>query len=242
MRTIGIAAGALVCAAATAAFAQSPSPSTENAPPSEPGEASRQAGDVLTAPVRAPNAAFELGVRAGYTQGFGSITSDRRVGAGPGGTVGVSLDDRINPRWSIGVSGQYQAYGFRGARTNTATLRGTTVDIHGTYHMSPYTRFDPYITVGSGYRLFVESPQGQAPARLTHAIELGKIEFGADVRPSESVGISPVIGADLNLFLWRAGGRAESASLSNKTVNTFVFAGVNGRFDVGGTRESSPVR
>src|SRR5262249_8089986 len=136
MKTIGIAGGALVCAATTSAFAQSPPPSTEMAPPSEPAlpapsEAPREVGNVLTAPVRAPNAAFELGVEAGYTQGFGSITSDRRVGAGPGGTVGVSLDDRINPRWSIGVSGQYQAYGFSGARTNTATLRGTTVDIQG---------------------------------------------------------------------------------------------------------------
>src|SRR5262249_34262727 len=154
----------------------------------------------------------------------------------------VSLDDRIDPRWSIGVSGQYQVYAFSGARTNTATLRGTTVDIHATYHMTPYNRLDPYITIGSGYRLFVESPEGNAPAKFTHGLELGKVEFGLDVRPSESVAISPVIGADLNLFLWRAGGGAQIASLSNKTVNTFVFAGVKGRFDAGGTRESKPIR
>src|SRR5262245_60401562 len=135
MKTIGIAAGALVCAATTSALAQSPPPSSpppETAPPPEPmlpapSEAPREAGDVLTAPVRAPNAALELGVEAGFTQGFGRVTSDRRVGAGPGGTVGVSVDDRINPRWSIGVGGQYQAYSFSGARMRTATLRGTTV-------------------------------------------------------------------------------------------------------------------
>jgi outer membrane protein W len=235
MKTSGIAAGALAFATATSAFAQI---TPANPPPPTLGEASRDVADVLTAPVRAPKRAYELGVEAGYTQGFGSATSDRRVGAGPGGTVGVSAGYRVDPRWAVGMGAQYQ--GYSGTQANAGTLRGVTADVHGTYHLSPYNRVDPYVTFGAGYRLFTQTPAGNAKATLTHALELGKVEFGVDVRPSESVAISPVVGVDLNLFMWRAGAPVETASLTTRAVNAFVFAGVKGRFDLGGTRESKP--
>jgi hypothetical protein len=121
-------------------------------------------------------------------------------------------------------------------------LRGGTADIHGTYHLLPYSRVDPVVTLGAGYRLFAESPAGNAPTTLTHGLELGKVEVGLDVRPTSSVAISPTIGVDVNLLLLRAGSAPEVASLRGGVVNTFVFAGVKGRFDVGGTRESQPAR
>jgi hypothetical protein len=231
MKTLGIAVGALACAAAGSAFAQSP-PNVLNPPP-----APSEGGEVPRAPVRAPAKAFELGVEAGYTQGFGSVTSDPRVGAGPGGAVGINLGYRADPHWSVGVGGQYQGYGSSG--TGASTLRGVTADVRGAYHVSPYNRVDPYVALGAGYRLFAESPAGNAPTTLTHGIELGKVEVGLDVRTGESVAISPVLGVDLDLFRWRGGG-AVAAPLGNGTLGTFVFAGVQGRFDVGGTRESRP--
>jgi hypothetical protein len=243
MNTLGITAGALVCAAATSAFAQSPpqpAGSSVNPVTPAPSEAARGAREVVTAPTRAPSKALELGVEGGYTQGFGSITSDPRVGAGPGGAIGLSLDDRVDPHWSVGAGGQYQGYGASGAGASSTTLRGALAEIHGTYHLSPYSRLDPHLTLGAGYRLFVESPAGDTPATLTHGLDLGKLEIGVDVRPSESVAISPVIGADVNLFAWRTGGEAGIATPLNRTVSTFVFAGVKGRFDIGGTREREP--
>jgi hypothetical protein len=239
MNTLGIAAGALVCAATTSAFAQSATQPVNPMPPA-PSEAGRGVGDLVRAPLRAPSKALELGVQAGYTQGFGSVTSDPRVGAGAGGTVGVSLDDRVEPHWSVGLGGQYQGYGARGTLANSTTLRGAIAEAHATYHFLPYDRLDPHLTVGAGYRLFVESPAGNAPSTLTHGLDLGKVEVGLDVRPSEGVAISPVIGADVNLFVVRTGGGVEAATAGNKTLNTFVFAGVKGRFDIGGTRESRP--
>ena len=243
MKTAWIAAGALVCVAPGSAFAETPvviDPPVVVNPPVvvPPGEPPRDLGAM--APLRAPNKALELGVEAGYTQGFGSSTSDARVGAGAGGTIGVSVDDRIHPRWSFGVRGQYQGYGSSGRLSSPASLRGVTADIHGTYHLSPYERLDPHVTIGTGYRLFVESPAGSAPSAFTHGLELGKVEVGLDVRPSESVAISPVIGADVDLFVWRTGG-AGASPLGNTSVNAFVFAGVRGRFDVGGPREGKPV-
>jgi outer membrane protein W len=228
MKMVGVAAGALASAAAMSAFAES-SPA-----------ASPEAADVLTAPVRAPDHAFELGVEAGYTQGFGAATSDRRLGAGPGASIGATLGYRITPYWSVGVGGRYQAYSAGGARPSTATLLGATADVHGTYHLSPYHRLDPYINVGAGYRLFAESPAGDAKATLSHRLELGKIEVGLDVRSSESVAISPVVGLDVNLFMLRAGRGMEPGSPGNQSVSTFVFAGVKGRFDVGGARLDKP--
>ena len=233
MKTVGVAAGALACAVAVSAFAQS-------SPQPPPSEARGEGADVLTAPVPAPNDAFELGVDLGYTQGFGAPTSDRRVGAGPGATVGVNLGYRINPYWSVGVGGQFQAYGGRGTPERTATLRGATGGMHGTYHLSPYSRLDPYLNIGAGYRLFAESPAGNAPTTLSHGLELAKVEFGLDVRASESVAISPVLGVDVNLFTLGTSGGGEAAAPRNRSLNTFVFAGVNGRFDVGGTRENKP--
>ncbi|APR79114.1 Hypothetical protein A7982_04461 [Minicystis rosea] len=192
------------------------------------------ARDVLVTPVRAPRRALEIGLEAGYTQGFGSATSDPRVGAGAGGTLGLSLDDRVNPRWSFGVGGQYQGYGASGRRAEPASLRGVTLDLHSTYHLAPHERLDPSITFGGGYRMFVESPADGSPSSILHGVQLGKIEFGIDVRPAESLAISPMVGVDVNLFLGRTGG--PSAVLENRTFNTFVFAGLKGRFDVGGTR------
>jgi len=239
MKTLGIAMGSLACAAATSAFAQSPPVDPLNPPPVQ-SEGPRDVGDVLTAPMRAPRNALELGVDAGYTQGFGSAVSDPRVGAGAGGTLGISLDDRLAPRWSFGVSGQYQGYGSSGRQGSAATLRGATAGIHGTYHFMPYDRLDPHLSIGAGYRLFAESPEVSGPTTLTHGVELGKVEVGLDVRPSENVAISPVVGVDVDLFRWRAGGPAASALPSNGAVSTFVFAGVKGRFDLGGARESKP--
>jgi hypothetical protein len=240
MKTIGIAMGLLACAVATSASAQSSPQDPLNPPPPLPTQP-RDVADTLTAPVRAPRNALELGVDLGYTQGFGAMVSDPRVGAGAGGTVGVSLDDRIDPRWSIGVSGQYQGYGSSGRLGSTATLRGATGGLHGTYHFMPYERLDPHLTFGAGYRLFVESPQGDAPSTLTHGLELGKVEVGLDVRPSENVAISPVLGVDVDLFRWRTGGPEDTGLPSNGGVSTFVFAGLKGRFDLGGSRESKPL-
>jgi hypothetical protein len=234
MKTIGLAVGALVGAAVTSAFAQSSSPPT-------PSEAELDAEDLLTAPVRAPDEALELGVGLGYTQGFGSTTPDRRIGAGPGGAVSVSVGYRINPYWSVGATGQLQQYSSGRTPASAGTLRGVTADLHGTYHLSPYSRLDPYVNLGAGYRLFAESPAGNAEATLAHGVELGKIAVGLDVRSTESVAISPLVGLDLNLFILRAGG-PQAASSGNQSVSAFVFAGVEGRFDVGGARLRRPAR
>jgi hypothetical protein len=72
---------------------------------------------------------------------------------------------------------------------------------------------------------------------LTHGFQLGKVQLGVDIRPSESIAIAPVLGADLDMFMWKKAPRTgRTEEITNRGVSGFVFAGVRGRFDVGGTR------
>lgn len=233
MKSIGIAAAALAFAGAATAFAQT--------------EAQSQRGgvsdmDMLKAPVRAPRQAFELGVATGYTQGFGNVYPGRPVGdvANAGVTAGIGLGYRVSPGFSIGATGQYQGYNASNVLPRGTTTRGAAAGVEGTFHLAPYDRVDPYVSVGAGYRMLWERPEGDAPSTLTHGFELGKVQVGLDLRASEGVAISPVIGADVNMFMWRAGEGAEPTALSRRGLSTFVFAGLEGRFDLGGARELKP--
>jgi hypothetical protein len=72
---------------------------------------------------------------------------------------------------------------------------------------------------------------------LHHGLQLARAQVGLDVRVSRDVAIGPMIGGDIDLFIWRnPEGAAGNAAIPDKELSTFVFAGVQGRFDVGGTR------
>lgn len=256
MKTMGIAAGALALVSALPALAQTtqdnkPSevtPPTGNPPTTEtpplltetPADTGETRG--MSAPVRAPKNAFEVGVDAGYAQGFGNLQQGRKVrdAASGGGAVGLNLGYRINPRWSVGATGQFQGYGAGNLVQSGTSVRGASGGVQGTFHTAPYNRLDPWVSFGAGYRAMIESPRGAAPTTITHGLEVARVELGLDVRASESVAISPVLGADVSMFMWKSGGGAETARLSERGVSTFIFAGVKGRFDVAGTREAKP--
>jgi opacity protein-like surface antigen len=225
MKTMGIAAALAAIASATPAFAQT----TE--------------GGYLETPVRAPRNAFELGVNTGYTQGFGLLSRGRPVSviAGPGFGAGIDLGYRATPGFSIGVAGQFQGFSASGDLPAGTMVRGGSADLQGTFHMAPYNHVDPWITVGGGYRAVWEVPMGSAPTIMTHGFELGKLQLGVDLRASESVAISPAIGVGLDMFVWQNVSGAETANLRGRGVSGFLFAGLAGRFDLGGARANKPV-
>jgi peptidoglycan-associated lipoprotein len=99
-------------------------------------------------------------------------------------------------------------------------------------------RGDPWLRLGTGYRLLWETnPSGaQGITVMRHGFELLAAKVGYDVRVSEDVAIAPVIGADLNVFVWEDPSNGSSRAMSNAQVGTFVYAGLQGRFDLGGTR------
>jgi len=181
--------------------------------------------------VAAPTKALELTVGSGYTQGFGSLQSG--VGmpsvATPGIGVDVGVGYRMSPKAAVLVSGQYQEL----TAERASGARGLTGTLGLTYHLAPMQRVDPWVEVGTGYRLLWEDPVA-GPNLLTHGFQLGRVRAGLDFRAGPNAAIGPMIGADANLFLFQDIPGVQT-NIADPTVSTFVFAGLQGRFDAGGT-------
>lgn len=227
---IAIACAALAAATAGTAFAQTVTvtPGQEEMRPS-----------YMRAPVRAPQNALEIGVNTAYTQGFGDIARGSRIGstADAGLGLGLNLEYRATPHFSIGAAGQYQAFTPDDRLRDDTNIMGATAGLQATVHFLPFQRVDPMISLGTGYRLLWERPPGAGNDVLTHGFQLAKLNAGLDIRVSDSVAVGPMIGADLNMFVWRnPEGAAGNDQIDDLGVSTFVYAGVQGRFDVGGQR------
>jgi len=188
--------------------------------------------------VRAPSNAFEIQVNTGYAQGFGPrIPATNKAAAStidrPGMSAGLGLAYRATPNSSVGVVGAYSMQDG----VNGGTLRGATAGLDATYHANPYQRLDPFLSLGTGYRMLWESPAGTAPDSLSHGFQLARAAVGVDVRLNKDIAIAPTLGGDVNMFLWRNTTGSKTQMIDNPKVNAFVFAGVSGRFDMGGTRQ-----
>jgi hypothetical protein len=184
--------------------------------------------------VPAPSQAFEATVGTGYTQGFGMLRSG--VGMPQVAHEGIGVDAsagyRINPHFAISLGGQYQELNAQ----NASAARGATATLAAQYHIAPLTRLDPWLELGSGYRaLWQVSNIAGAPTVLDHGWQIARARVGFDLRLSPDIAISPVIGADATVFLWEDVAGTNTA-IGSPTVNTFVFAGVQGRLDLGGTK------
>jgi hypothetical protein len=183
--------------------------------------------------VPAPSKAFEVTVGTGYTQGLGMLRGATSLPdvATPGIGFDLGAGYRVNERLSLGLVGQYHELN---PEQTISGARGLTAGVALTYHIAPQVRFDPWVEVGTGYRaLWLDQP-GATPNVFTHGLQLARARIGADFRVSQDVALGPVIGADVNTFLWQDAGN--STAIDDVRVNTFVFAGIQGRMDIGGTR------
>jgi len=186
--------------------------------------------------VRAPSQALELKIMTGYSQGFGNLTPSRSVADASGAGIGVSgdIDYRLSHRWSIGAEAQYQEL----TPNQNESARSFAANAGVTYHLDPMLRGDPWARLGTGYRIFYDNdPTGEpnSPWRR-HGFDILTAKIGYDVRVSEDVAIAPVVGADLNLFAWEFPSNGPGQIMSSPQVATFLYAGIQGRFDIGGER------
>lgn len=182
----------------------------------------------------APSQAFEATVGTGYTQGFGMLRSG--VGmpqvAHEGIAVDASAGYRIDPHFGVSFGGEYQELSAQ----NASATRGVTGTFAMQYHIVPQTRLDPWLELGSGYRALWQVPSiSNAPTVLTHGWQIVRVRAGFDVRLSPDIALSPVIGADATTFLWQDVG-GNNTAVGSPAVSTFVFAGVQGRLDLGGNK------
>lgn len=183
----------------------------------------------------APSKAFELQLSTGYTQGLGNIAPNRPIidvaGAGIGFTSDVGY--RATSHASIGLEGQYQAF----TAENSSSAQGLDLNLGVTLHATPESRGDPWLRLATGYRmLWQANPTGPFGVELSnttnmyHGFDIVNARIGYDIRASNGVAFAPMVGADLQSFVWE-----NSTALSKAQFGTFLYAGLQGRFDAGGS-------
>ena len=201
-----------------------------------PTLASAQEGErtYLEQGLPAPSQALELSVGTGYTQPFGKLSSGigmpsvAHEGIGVDGSIGY----RVNPRLGVSIGAQYQELNAQ----NSDATRGMSGTLAAQLHIAPTLRSDPFVELGTGYRLLWIVPNtNNGPTLLEHGFQWLRVRAGLDLRLSPDVAIAPVIGADVTTFLWADAG-GNNIAIPSPAISTFVFAGVQGRFDIGGNK------
>jgi peptidoglycan-associated lipoprotein len=71
---------------------------------------------------------------------------------------------------------------------------------------------------------------------LRHGFEPIAAKAGYDIRVTPDVAVAPFVGADLNVFVWQSLNNTSNTALHKAQLGTFLYAGLQGRFDIGGTR------
>jgi hypothetical protein len=188
---------------------------------------------VSTAPAPTPRS-IEITVATGYMQAFGRIRGASGYGLGDmkdgGLSVDVSVGYRLNPRWHFSVLGEYEDFGG-GVRDSASDARSLVVTLSAAYHLAPSLRWDPWLELGSGYRVLVETPT-TGDVTSSYGFEIARVMAGVDLRTSNSFAIGPLIGADVSTFVQQEIGSGDREAIHDPRLSTFVFAGLQGRFDL----------
>lgn len=194
--------------------------------------ASAQEAPYLQRYLPAPASGFELKIGSGYVQGFGNLRPGVTISSVAGAAIAFSadFDYRINPYVSAGEA-QFQAFNA----PNSDSANGLAFNLGATFHTRPDTHGDPWVRVGTGYRmLWDSSPSFQVGATtLYQGFDLVTAKIGYDLRDTQNVAFAPVVGANLQTFVW-----ANGTAISGVQVGTFIYAGLQGRFDTGRSSRS----
>jgi hypothetical protein len=197
----------------------------------------------------APRNAFEVGFQGGYFQPFGDLMKDTRISniTDAGGEVGLDLGWRIGPMGAIAVTGRYHesVVDDSFAASGQMDVRGGAVGFQGTVHFAPYVAADPYLTMGAAYRTMWLVPQiTETDSSIYHGVELARVQLGVDFRVARDFSIGPNAGAAVNMFFAEDAPADVAFNPSGDTIiddprpSAMIFAGMAGRFEVGGERES----
>jgi hypothetical protein len=179
--------------------------------------------------------AVELTIGTGYEQAFGEVSADQpsltNMGQA-GGAVQIGIGYRLIPQLTLGVYASGAMFGRGDQVDSSATLFSSAAGIQTDWHFLPGGHeFDPWVSLGSGWRgYWINENAGNVSVQ---GMELAKLQVGIDYRIDRAVSVSPVVGADLSAFLTEsAPGSDGFHNISNPHVNTFLFAGMMGRFDI----------
>jgi hypothetical protein len=201
-----------------------------------------QEGNVFTEQTSPVSNALELGVGAGYAQGFGDVAKGQGTVqdlSGPGAAVEVDVGYRLSPQFMIGVYGTGSQFARGDSLTDGTDVRSAAAGVQAQYHFRPSYTVDPWVGLATGWRGMWVSPDVGKDTSL-QGLQLARVQVGADYRVSPEIAIAPVIGADLSMYLTENGpGLSGYTNISDPRVNTTIFAGVAARFDLLGKTGST---
>ena len=193
-------------------------------------------------PVAPVSQAFEISVGAGYTQGAGKLGGNLgslEDAAGAGATVEIDLGYRIIPELSVGAYGTFAGYQQGDHVTGDNNVLGASAGVQAAWHFRPDRSVDPWVKLGTGWKgLWIDPSNGKTTS--LQGLELARLQLGADYRITRDVAIAPVIGGSLSMFVSQNSPATSGyEEIHDKKLNFEGFAGVAGRFDLGGSSASS---
>lgn len=211
-------------------------PAAAFAQPAEENLESHAGVDHALAPV---THAFELGISTGYAQGGGKLGGGMRNledVAGPGGAIELDAGYRIIPHLAVGLYGTFQKNQHGDLLDSSTNVLGATAGVQATWHFRPAMSVDPWVSLGTGWKgLWLDPNAGKTTS--IQGLQLARLQVGADYRVSRDVAIAPVLGASIDMFVSQDSPMTtDYTEIKDKKVSFSGFAGLSGRFDVGGRR------
>jgi hypothetical protein len=179
--------------------------------------------------------ALEFTASMGFVQGFGAVSArgpSLSTDAAGGGAGQFGVGYRLTPRLALGAYGSGALFDSGDLLDQTAKMYSGTAGMQADFHLLPAEyRYDPWFALGSGFRgYWMDEDEGRA-ALL--GWDFARLRLGVDVRMDREVAVSPVFGVDFATFFRESTPSSSGfAKLDAQKVNTFLFVGVQGRYDI----------
>jgi hypothetical protein len=170
-----------------------------------------------------------VGAAVGPTWSFGHLGSDVATGRGLGTGFGVRADAGLGLSRSVvlGAWGSYAGYADGDDCGSSCSGRAFAVGPFVRYHLQQGLRFDPWFTLGGGFRQ-VSFVDASGARQKYSGMEWLHFELGADYYMFSGLGIGPYGALGASSYAKRAVGAGSAA------VNTELSAGLRIFFDVPG--------
>jgi hypothetical protein len=187
----------------------------------------------------APADAFEITFGQGLSQGFGDGAREgaglRDLG-GLGPSLQLGFGYRIDPRFMVGGYAEGGRYSASDALPDGTHSYTGAFGVQAQYHFRPFAKFDPWVGLGTGFRSYwVDRPD--TGNETLQGWEIVRLRVGVDYRLGPSMSMGPMLGASLSRFTLTEGPDASrSEEIDDAGLSGFVFAGFQGRFEIGGER------
>lgn len=154
-----------------------------------------------------------------------SLGSARGLGTGLGGRADVGVG--VSRSVVIGAWGSFAGYSDGDSCGNSCSGRAFALGPFVRYHLSQGLRFDPWLTLGAGYRQ-LSFDTDMSPRQKFRGLEWLHFELGADYYLFSGLGLGPYAALSLSSYATRPKGAGDAA------VNTELSTGIRFLFDLPG--------